>query len=212
MLSDGVLLVLAEEARCAVGDNASKMNDTELLVPGAAHLPEARRGKVGRQQRGDEALVVARNARAIVKQRQDATLYQIYDVAVVRPRDRLPADTLGEVLFLLHLENKFVEQRLQVLVRVVDTQLLQRVDVERLKAVDVQDADGRALVQAVLQPWQIEGRLAARAERGVAQRRVKTRDDPAEEAAIYNKKKAREEAIGKTPTENKTLHPTERFF
>lgn len=55
-------------------------------------------------------------------------LNEVTDDLVVEVRDRLPLDSLLEVLFLLRLESQLNEQLLQLLVAVVDAELFKTDD------------------------------------------------------------------------------------
>ena len=68
-------------------------------------------------------------------------LDQVQDVLVVHELDVGPIDGLALVLFLFLLEHVLVEVLLELLVGEVDAKLLKGVRLERLKAVDVEDAD-----------------------------------------------------------------------
>lgn len=61
-----------------------------------------------------------------------------------------PIDFLLRVLLLLELEDVLVEVELQVLVRVVDTQLLETVLRESFEAEDVEDRNGGRLLRALV--------------------------------------------------------------
>lgn len=64
--------------------------------------------------------------------------------------DGSPIDLLLRVLLLLEFEDVLVEIELQVLVRVVDTQLLETVLCEIFKAEDVEDRNGGCLLRALV--------------------------------------------------------------
>ena len=99
-----------------------------------------------------EQLAEQRCIRAL---RHDALLVERMQNAARSPADKLDdsrvvhilevslgqLDALGRVLLLDGVEDCLVERRLQPLVAKVDTQLLERVDFERLKAKDIQDPD-----------------------------------------------------------------------
>jgi hypothetical protein len=84
-------------------------------------------------QRGVGALL---EAALLVEQRDDAALVldQLDAVAAIGKLDHVPLHALGDVLALLELKERVVELLLQLLVGVVDVELLERVDLEVLKA------------------------------------------------------------------------------
>ena len=94
-----------------------------------------------------ELLVVAAGQDALlVEKRQHSRVFhinEIQNVLVVGERDEFPQDTLPFVFLLLNLEHILVELLLQSLVRVVDTELLKVVHLERLKAENVQHTNRR---------------------------------------------------------------------
>ena len=65
----------------------------------------------------------------------------VYDWLVVTEADWIPLNFLLCVLRLLQLENVLVEEVLQVLVGVVDTQLFEAILLEILEPKDVEDGD-----------------------------------------------------------------------
>ena len=83
----------------------------------------------------------------LVQQRDHARRARLVDEVdhhlVVKVGDRLPRHALALVLLLLRLERELDEDLLQLLVAVVDAELLERVRLEDLEAVDVQHADGQ---------------------------------------------------------------------
>ena len=78
-------------------------------------------------------------------------LEQVQAGLVVGVRDGLDRDVLEAVLLLLDAEALLVEVELELLVRIVDAQLLERVPLEALEPVDVEDGDaGRRLPPGAL--------------------------------------------------------------
>ncbi|KAI3483202.1 hypothetical protein L1887_53982 [Cichorium endivia] len=119
----------------------------------------------------DEGLVGAgRQPGLLVEEREDAELALDHVDAglVVGEVDKGPRDLLLEVLFLLELEDVVVELVLEALVGVVDAELLVRVDLESLEAVDIEDADHGL----------------ARLGRAEGERTVHLVDEPVEEAGV----------------------------
>ena len=76
-----------------------------------------------------------------VRESAGLNLQKIEAISVVRVGDLLPLDTLHTIEFLLLLERVNDEVLLQLLVRKVDAELLERIRLKRLKPVDVEDAD-----------------------------------------------------------------------
>jgi hypothetical protein len=70
-----------------------------------------------------------------------AVLAQVDHVLVVGVRDRHPGHALLLVHLLLGIENCLQEKVLELLVRKVDAQLLEGVDLEELEAVHVEQPD-----------------------------------------------------------------------
>lgn len=67
---------------------------------------------------------------------------QVQSFLVVHELNVLPVDGLIVVLFLFQFEDVLHEELLQILVRIVDAELFERVRVEVLETEDVQDSDG----------------------------------------------------------------------
>ena len=90
---------------------------------------------------------VALDLRLLVEAREDALeefrplLHEMDARLVVPERDVRPVDAFRVVLHLLELEDVVVEQALELLVRKVDAELLERILLEDLEAEDVQNAD-----------------------------------------------------------------------
>ena len=111
-------------------------------------------------------------------------LYHVDSVLVVFERNRLPLDPLLLVLFLLKREHVLVELLLQLLIRVVDRELLERVLGKDLKAKDIEQADEGELTLLL----SLFGRLGLFGFGGArvldGDRGVDLLDDPAEHRAV----------------------------
>ena len=59
----------------------------------------------------------------------------------IMPSETLAQSTFGNIFLLLQFENVKIELLLELFVGVIDTELLEGVDFERLKAVNVENAD-----------------------------------------------------------------------
>ena len=87
----------------------------------------------------------------LVEQREDThrlLLYEVQAELVILERHAADVDPFALVLFLLQLEQVPVELRLKPLVGVVDAQLFERVVLEELEAVDVEDAYRRLFLRS----------------------------------------------------------------
>ena len=76
---------------------------------------------------------------------EDRWSFRLFDhtdcLLVILERDIIPRNTFHLVLFLLHCEHMLVELLLELLVRIVDTQLLVGILGENFKAEDVEQAN-----------------------------------------------------------------------
>eukprot|EP00982_Pelagococcus_subviridis_P004358 29141-Pelagococcus_subviridis.AAC.3 len=138
--------VFIEEPVHVVGHFAGVVRHLEhALVPLVSRVL-----RVGAQLRGHllrERVVRRFRERALlVQEAQDAHRSALDDVdarLIVLKVNLRPVDALALVLLLLELKHVLVELLLQALVRVVDAQLLERVLLEVLEAVDVENGHAR---------------------------------------------------------------------
>ena len=149
--------VLADEVLAPVDDGAGVVLYDELLGvgPGPVGVLEVRRGAadavegmrlVGLVPLAHEVAVAGRSAaRALALhegyEAERLLLHELYALVVVRELRPVPLDLLPLVLHGLLLEDRQVEELLQLLVREVDEQLLEPVGRHLLEAEDVEDAD-----------------------------------------------------------------------
>mmetsp|Transcript_18602 Transcript_18602/g.62642 ORF Transcript_18602/g.62642 Transcript_18602/m.62642 type:complete len:210 (-) Transcript_18602:1064-1693(-) len=145
------VVVLLDEAAARVDDVARKVAHAEALV--GAEVAPAREprldeevvARVRRRRRLAEALVsCVRPLARLVEQPQQARgrlLDERDALRVVLVLDVRPTHALGRVQLLLRLEDELEKELLQLLVCKVDAELLERVCLEGLEAVDVQQSD-----------------------------------------------------------------------
>ena len=146
MLQHHVVLVLVQERVGGVGHPPRVVLQREQGVAAGFGAAVALIGHVRLGQLlADGGGTAAGGEAGLVQEGQHAGrllgLNQVQHIRVVHKLDVAPVDGLRLVLRLLRLEHVLVEVLLQLLVRQVDAELLERVQLERLKAVDVQDAD-----------------------------------------------------------------------
>ena len=143
-------VVLRKEPFDAVRDLPGVVQDAERVLESARvglreeGVARMRRveslGELGVRRLGQPTHLVqqvkqpGRHAALLVRNEGDAA-------RIVGPRDRAPRDTLGDVELLLRREDVQVERGLQLLIRKVDEELLERIRRERLEAEDIEQAD-----------------------------------------------------------------------
>ena len=126
------------------------MYNTKIVRGLEARLAELRMSRMRRDQLvAIRPIGGLRKQTLLIEQRQNPHWFldQINSGLEVQPEvDVLPLEALALVLLLLQHEHGVVEELLQLLVRVVDAELLERVELEDLESGYVQYADeGRAL-------------------------------------------------------------------
>jgi len=80
----------------------------------------------------------------LVEQREQSCrllLYKVHARLVVLKLNVCAVDPFGRVVLLLRNEDSVVEERLRLLVRIVDAELLKTVNLEDLETEDVQNSD-----------------------------------------------------------------------
>ena len=124
--------VLLEEPFDIVRDIVGVMSDSEARIAEAGLLEDLCMlglAEFRMQLRDERGVGTGWQARLFVQKGNDTKFAfdKVNGRLIVREVDKFPVDLLGEVLFLLELEDVGIELLLELFVGIIDTELLERV-------------------------------------------------------------------------------------